>query len=257
MKNYGVKAIAKLSGVSVRTLHYYDKIGLLKPLNRSEVGYRYYGESELLRLQQILFYKELGFSLKEIKAVLDDPDFDLLIALETHKLALTAQKKRMETLLATIDTTIHHLKTATIMKNPKDLYKGLSKEMGTTYRKEAIDKWGKTTIEQSEKDLLKLDKAGFNSLKIEQTTVTDALFAARNDNPESKKVQQLISQHYHIIRQFWGTSVERSKQPTVYASLGQLYVDDERYMARDGQVQSEFAQFMKQAMVYFVETRLG
>lgn len=256
MKNYGVKAIAKLSGVSVRTLHYYDKIGLLKPLSRTNVGYRFYGESELLRLQQILFYKELGFSLKEIKKVLDDPDFDLVLALDKHKLALNAQRKRIDTLLTTIDTTIHHLKKETIMKKPQDLYKGLSKEMGTTVRKEAMDKWGKTTVEQSEEDLLKLGKAGFESLKIEQTTVTNALFAARNENPESKKVQQLIRQHYQIIRQFWGTSVERSKQPKVYAGLGQLYIDDERFMARDGEAQPEFARFMQQAMSYFVATEL-
>ncbi len=257
MENYGVKAIAKLSGVSVRTLHYYDKIGLLKPLNRSNVGYRYYGESELLRLQQILFYKELGFSLKEIKKVLEEPDFDLVLALENHKLALKAQQNRISTLLTTIDTTIHHLKKGKIMKNPKDLYKGLPKEMGTTVRKEAMDKWGKITVEQSEKDLLKLGKAGFESLKIEQTTVTDALFAAQNENPKSEQVQQLIRQHYQIIRQFWGTSVERSKQPKVYAGLGQLYIDDERYMARDGQAQPEFAQFMQQAMSHFVATELG
>ncbi len=143
------------------------------------------------------------------------------------------------------------------MKNPADLYKGLPKEMGTSIRKEAIDKWGKTTIEQSEKDLLKLGKAGFESLKVEQITVTNALFAARDEHPESEKVQQLISQHYQIIRQFWGTSVERTKQPTVYAGLGQLYVDDERFMARDGQAQPEFAQFMQQAMSRFVETQLS
>ena len=257
MKNYGVKAMAKLSGVSVRTLHHYDKIDLLKPLNRTNVGYRYYGETELLRLQQILFYKELGFSLKEIKAVLDDPDFDLFLALEGHKLALKAQKERIDTLLSTIDTTIHHLKKATIMKNPKDLYKGLPKEMGTTYRKEAKDKWGEKTIEQAEKDLLKLGKAGFDSLKEEQNILTDALFAAQNKDPESEQVQRLISQHYQIICQFWGSSVERSKQPKIYAGLGQLYMDDERYLARDGQAQPEFARFMQKAMTYFVERRLS
>ena len=257
MKNYGVKAVAKLSGISVRTLHHYDKIGLLKPLNRTDAGYRFYGKAQLLRLQQILFYKELGFSLKAIKEVLDDPDFDLIAALENHRLVLTKEKKRMETLLTTINTTIHHLKNNTIMKNPKDLYKGLPKEMGTTYRKGAMEKWGKTTVEQAEKDLLKLGKVGFESLKTEQTIVTDALFAARNENPESEKVQQLISQHYQIICQFWGTSVERSKQPKVYAGLGQLYIDDERYMARDGQAQPEFARFMQKAMTHFVQMTLN
>lgn len=253
MKNYGVKALAKLSGVSVRTLHYYDKIGLLKPLSRSNVGYRYYGEEELLRLQQILFYKELGFSLKEVGQVLDEPDFNLLSALEEHKLTLKAHKKRIDKLLSTIDTTIHHLKKETIMKDPADLYKGLSKDMGTTVRKEAMDKWGEKTVEQSEKDLLKLGKAGFDSLKVELETVTNALFTIRQEDPKSEQVQQLISQHYHIIRQFWGSSVAKEKQLMVYGNLGQTYVEDERYMVRNGQPQPEFALFMQEAMVYFAK----
>lgn len=254
MKNYGVKAIAKISGVSIRTLHYYDKIGLLKPLHRTNVGYRFYGEQQLLRLQQILFYKELGFALKKIQQLLDNSDFDLVEALEQHKLVLSARQKRIDALISTIDTTIHHLKKDTVMKNPADLYKGLSKEMGTSIRKEAIDKWGKTAIEQSEKDLLKLGKVGFDSLKIEQTTITNVLFDKRTDDPKSEQIQSLIRQHYHIIRQFWGTSVKSTQQPTVYKNLGQLYIDDTRYLARNGQAQPEFAVFMQQAMSYFVDT---
>lgn len=106
MKNYGVKEVAKLSGASVRTLHHYDKIGLLKPANRTETGYRYYGEPRLLRLQQILFYRELGFPLKEIRKVLDAPGFDLVNALKNHKLDLEACRKRISSLLRTIYKTI-------------------------------------------------------------------------------------------------------------------------------------------------------
>ena len=91
MKQYGVKELSDLSGVTVRTLHHYDKIGLLKPLNRTEAGYRFYGEEELLRLQQILFYKELDFSLKEIADLLDDPDFELIQALQSHRSELEAR----------------------------------------------------------------------------------------------------------------------------------------------------------------------
>ncbi|MEM6317208.1 MAG: MerR family transcriptional regulator [Bacteroidota bacterium] len=251
MKKYKVKELAALAGVSIRTLHYYDKMGLLKPFNRSDVGYRYYGEKELLRLQQILFYKELDFPLKRIKELLKDADFDLLAALENHRIALTQRKERINILLTTIDDTIHHLKTATIMKNPADLYRGLSKEMGTTYRQEAIDEWGKTTVEQSEKDLLKLGKAGFDSLKKEMALVTQALFEKRNDNPESEPVQRLIAQHYQIICQFWGTSVKKDQQRTIYGNLGELYVSDDRYMAKDGLARPEFALFMQEAMKYF------
>ena len=80
MTKYSVKQLSELAGVTVRTLHHYDRIGLLSPAQRSESGYRYYGRAELLRLQQILFYRELGFRLQEIGDILDDPSFDLLTA---------------------------------------------------------------------------------------------------------------------------------------------------------------------------------
>src|SRR5580693_1755938 len=93
--NYSVKQIARLAGVSVRTLHLYDQIGLLKPSVRTRAGYRQYGEPELLRLQQILFYRELDFPLKEIAEILNDPDFDLIRALAGHKQALSARRDRL------------------------------------------------------------------------------------------------------------------------------------------------------------------
>jgi len=147
MKQYGVKELSDLSGVTVRTLHHYDKIGLLKPLNRTEAGYRFYGEAELLRLQQILFYKELDFSLKEISDLLDDPDFDLIQALKSHRSALEDRRKRIAELLHTIDHTIKHLNTGEIMSKPEKLYEGLPKELGTTQRQEAIDAYGKEAVE--------------------------------------------------------------------------------------------------------------
>ena len=99
MKKYSAKELSNLAGVSVRTLHYYDEIGLLKPAIRTEAKYRWYGEEELLKLQQILFYKELDFSLKEIIAILNDPDFDLIKALESHQLALLSKQDNIFFLL--------------------------------------------------------------------------------------------------------------------------------------------------------------
>ena len=256
MKNYGVKALAKLSGVSVRTLHYYDDIGLLKPKHRTEAGYRYYSEQELFRLQQILFYRELDFPLKKIAGLLKDPDFRLIDAMERHKTALLARKKRIDTLLATIDRTIHHLKEGTIMSNPEMLYEGLPKEVGTTYRKEAMDKYGKEAVEQAETALLKMGKAGLNQLKQEQEQVADELFALRHESPESDKVQQLIARHYQIIRKFWGTSQSPDKQAEAYAGLGDLYVSDDRFTMVNGVPQPEFTLFLQKAMKYFADTVL-
>ena len=256
MKNYGVKEVSKLSGVSARTLHYYDKIGLLKPLNRTEAGYRYYGEKELLRLQQILFYKELDFPLKEIMEVLDEPGFDLIEALESHKSALKARQKRIAHLLVTIDHTINHLKNGETMSKPEELYEGLPKEVGTTYRQGAIDKYGKKTVEHAEKELVKLGKEGFKKLQEEFEQVNKDLFALLNEAPESQDVQQLIGRHYELIRKFWGTSNSPDKQAEAYAGLGGLYVSDNRYASINGQPQPEFARFLQKAMKHFADTQL-
>lgn len=253
---YGVKDLSALSGVSVRTLHYYDKIGLLKPLNRTEAGYRYYGEQELFRLQQILFYKELDFPLKEIQELLDDPDFNLIDALKKHKSALKNRQERISTLLVTIDRTIKHIKEEKIMSKPDMLYEGLSTEMGTTHRQKAMEEYGQETVEHAEKELMKLGKEGFQKLQVEFEQVNMQLFEFHKENPESEQVQALIAQHYLLIRKFWGTSRKEDKQGEAYAGLGTLYLSDERYTMMDGKAQPKFAMFLKQAMEHFAETQL-
>ena len=120
---YTVKKLAQLSGVSIRTLHYYDEIGLLKPTYHGANGYRYYEESELLRLQQILFFRELGFDLKQIEKVLNRGDFDKLKALSSHRQVLEKDLERTRRLIKTIDKTIEHLKGKTKMKD-KDIFDG-------------------------------------------------------------------------------------------------------------------------------------
>src|SRR5438552_18719729 len=105
-----VKRLSKLAGVSVRTLHFYDEIGLLRPGRVGANGYRYYGQAALLRLQQILFYKELGLSLEEIADVLDQPGFDVAQALVAHRRALTERVGRLRRLIETVDQTTAYLK---------------------------------------------------------------------------------------------------------------------------------------------------
>jgi len=257
MKSYSVKKLADLSGVSVRTLHHYDKIGLLVPSVRTEAKYRLYGEKELLRLQQILFYKELDFHLKEICDILDDPDFDLINALANHRTALKARQNRITTLLVTIDKTIKNLKKGGAMLQPEDLYKGLPEETAESYRKEAIEKYGKDKVEKSENVLRKLSKEQLEILKTEQKQNRNQLYALRDEKPESKAVQKEIAKHYEIIRQFWGTTGSTDNQAEAYAGLGQLYVNDERFMAVDGKPQPEFALFVSKAMAYFSKTKLA
>ena len=99
----GIKEVSELTGVSARTLRYYDQIGLLKPSKTSEAGYRYYGERELEILQQILFYKERGMELKQIKKIIYQKDFDIMAALREHLLELEEKRNHMEALIQTVE----------------------------------------------------------------------------------------------------------------------------------------------------------
>ena len=257
MRSFAVKELSDISGVSVRTLHYYDQISLLKPLHRSEAGYRFYGEAQLIRLQQILFFRELDFTLKEILDMLEDPAFDVVEALESHKTSLIQRKNRLNHLLLTIDHTIQNYKKGNIMKKPEMLYEGLSKEFASTYREEAKQKYGTDQIEKAEVELMKLGKKGFEQLKTDFDKINISLFKLRHEPHDTEKVQDLIDAHYHAIRSFWGTANTPDNQAEAYAGLGELYVHDDRYTTMDGEPHPEFASFLKKAMSHYAKTQLG
>lgn len=256
MRHYSVKNLAKLAGVSVRTLHHYDRLGLLKPSVRTEAKYRLYGESELLRLQQILFYKELDFSLAEILTLLEDPSFNLLTALESHKQALKAQQNRLSALLVTIDKTISTLKGERVMLTNEELYEGFPK--GQEYRQEAVGKYGAATVDESEHKLRQLGKEGVEQLKADQLDIAETLAGMTHLDPTSDVVQQQITRHYQNIRGFWGESVCQDKNMAeAYKGLAKLYVDDPRFISQNGQENPEYATFLNKAMVYFADTQIS
>ena len=132
-----VKDVARLSGVSVRTLHHYDQIGLLKPAGTSAAGYRLYTERELEQLQQILFFKELGFDLKEIKRVLSDPSFDRRRALVEHRKLLLERQGRIRRLIASVDRTLKAIQRGTTMN--ATMFDGFD---AAQYEDEARQRWG-------------------------------------------------------------------------------------------------------------------
>lgn len=256
MERYSIKKLSGLAGVSVRTLHLYDEIGLLKPAVRTEAGYRQYGEKELLRLQQILFYKELDFTLQDIAAILDNADFNLVQALERHKAMLRQRQQRLETLVHTLDKTIYKLKNGMQLKH-EELYDGLPKETAEAWKREAIEKYGAEIVERSERSLTHMTKEAIAQLKEESRRITEGLLTLVHEDPESEKVQTEIGKHYIIIRQFWGTHGDADKQAEAYAGLGRLYVEDERFTMTDGKPNAAFAGFMCKAMAYFAKTKLG
>lgn len=244
-----------MAGISVRTLHVYDKLGLLRPMLRTPANYRLYGEIEMLRLQQILFYKELDYPLKEIASILDNPAFDIIQSLQTHKKILTEKRNRLNTLLNTIDRTIEHL-TYKNMENFEELYEGMAREEATSYRKKAVEKWGEEAVTRSEKALLELPKLDLERLKTDQKDITQQLLGLMSESAESDVVQYQIARHYANIRSFWGVSDPTDLKAEQYKGLGNLYASDERYTAIDGKPAPAFAKFMRDAITYFADTKL-
>lgn len=128
---YTVRRVSGLSGVSIRTLHFYDEVGLLKPAYVSASGYRYYEEPQLLKLQQILFYRELGLELREIKNILERADFEKAAALESHRAELEKKLARTQALMETIDKTIDHVRGSKKMSS-KEMFAGFKLGAGET-----------------------------------------------------------------------------------------------------------------------------
>lgn len=251
MNNYSVKKLAKLAGVSVRTLHLYDKIGLLKPSARTEARYRLYGEEELLRLQQILFYRELDFSLKDICTILDNPAFDIVQALHGHREALLAKKERLNTLIGTVDKTLLKLKNKAMLQI-EDLYEGIPQDKAQAWRAEAMEKWGKESILEAEDNMRNLTKEEIKVLKTSLSDISEKLTGLMHGDPGSAEVQQLIASRYQIILRFTGGQIKQSKLEYL-RGLGELYVADNRYTPVNGVPNMELAQFMKAATDIYVK----
>src|SRR4051812_34010643 len=146
-KSYTIKEVADLSGVSVRALRFYDEIGLLKPARVGENGYRYYEKVQLLLLQQILFYRELGFELAVIQKIVGDPSFDTEKALRTHRTALLKESARTRELISTIDKTLAHLSKESPLEED-EMYKGFDPAKQAEYEKEIVDRYGESGREK-------------------------------------------------------------------------------------------------------------
>jgi DNA-binding transcriptional MerR regulator len=222
MTKYSVKQVAKLAGVSVRTLHHYDKIGLLKPSERAESKYRYYYRNDLLKLQQILFYKELGFQLNQILDILTEDDFDLMKALEYQRKELLKKADGLKQLIQTLDKTIVELKTGKEMKE-EELYTGFPKEEIQTIRNEVKQKWGEDELLTTEARLKKLNKTEWATIMQQGEDVGKDLSKILHLEASDARVQQIVKNHYHWVCNCYEVSKER------YLGLSKLYVTDERF----------------------------
>ncbi|MBN2282218.1 MAG: MerR family transcriptional regulator [Candidatus Marinimicrobia bacterium] len=251
-EKYSVKKLSKQAGVSIRTLHHYDDIGLLKPAVRTEAGYRMYGDKEMLKLQQILFFKELEFPLTEIQKILNSGEFETLEALAHHKKVLKAKQKRISTLISTIDQTLEKLKKGENMKID-ELYKGFSRQEAEGLRQEALKKWGEK-VTHSEEHLTSLGKEKVNRLQTEFKALWMKLSQMTKMDPTSEPVQHEIEYHYKMVQQFWGPRNPVTRE--AYIGLGEMYVHDDRYTSVEGRNNPEMGAFLNRAVKYFAEHSL-
>ena len=251
-KQYSVKQVADFSGITVRTLHHYDKIGLLKPARRSEKKYRYYDEASLLRLQQILFYRELDFSLEQTRAILDDPEFDFVQDLQTHRESLVQKHKQMYQLIQTVDRTLEKIEgDRTMVLKDKDLYKGFDQEKIDRWNKEVDEKYDPEKVAESRRNMGKMSKDQFNNIQQEGDLVTLAISKLMNKEASAPEVQALIKDHHAWIENFYTCPAE------LYKGLGQLYVENPEFTAFYEKVNPGLAAFMCEAMGYFADTSLN
>jgi DNA-binding transcriptional MerR regulator len=251
VKGYTVSQLAKMAGVSVRMLHHYDHVGLLRPSARTAAGYRLYQGQDLLRLQQILFFKELDLPLAQIQAILDDPAFDQVQALRNHRRMLEQRTERLARLLKTIDKTIRRLTEDTMEMTDAELYEGFTPEQIERYEREVNERYDPTLVAESKRRLRKLTKTQWQAVKQESDDITRALAALADRAPGDPEVQKLIARHHAWIENFYTASAK------IYRGLGQLYTSHPEFRAHYDRYRPGLADFMQAAMAYYADHTLA
>ena len=243
-----IKQLSTLAGVSVRTLHFYDQIGLLTPQRVRENNYRYYTRESLMRLQQILFYREMDLSLEQIGRILNDPAFDLISALQNHREALTDKAKRLTTLLQTIDNTIRNLKGQNEMTNGQ-FFNGFSEEQQAEYEKEAAQRWDPAVVGESSRRWKSLTKQEKEDLMAKGETIILALRDAMPKGPASPEAQKAIADWKQQISFFYDCSDE------MLLNLGRMYLEDPRFKATYDRIHPDLAAFKYEAIQAYCAAR--
>lgn len=244
---YTVHQLANLAGVTARTLRYYDQIGLLKPATINSSGYRIYREEEVDRLQQILFYRELGVNLNDIKNIITSPLFNRLEALKEHRARLIDEKKRIELLIANVEKTIAMMEGRIVMTD-KEKFEGFKQKMieenEIKYGKEARKKYGNEAVDASNKKLMNMTEEEYAALEKLTAELNETLKAAyETGDPGSELAQKACELRRQWLMYFW---TDYSKE--AHMGLAQMYVDDERFKAYYDKIVPGCAEFLRDAM---------
>lgn len=244
---YTVQKLAHLAGVSSRTLRYYDEIGVLKPARTNSSGYRIYGQQEVDRLQQILFYRELGISLDQIKEIITAPAFDAADALREHREKLLEKRKQLDLLITNVEKTIASAEGRTTMSD-KEKFEGFKKKMiednEEQYGKEIREKYGDETVDKSNAKLMNMTQEEHEAVtKLAEEVNSTLAQAMETGDPAGELAQKAADLHKQWITFYWS---EYSKE--AHAGLGEMYVADERFKAYYDKIRPGAAEFLRDAI---------
>jgi DNA-binding transcriptional MerR regulator len=257
VSGHTVKQVAKLSGVSVRTLHHYDEVGLLKPASIGQNGYRYYGREELLRLQQILFHRELGFSLEEIGRVLDTKGFDKVATLKAHRAKLGADVRRYRRLMRTIDDTLAALDGATKMDD-KAMYRGFDPKKQAEREQYFIERYGegvRAAAEHARTVVANTTQAEFDARQAEFAALEDAMAEAlKAGAPAGSGHVQALARRLHVwVGNWWGVAPTKER----FVGLGRFYVEHPEFHQRYEAKALGLSEYLAEAMRVFAARDLA
>ena len=249
---YTVKQLGDLAGISGRTLRYYDEIDLLKPAWTNEAGYRIYGPKQVDRLQQILFYRELGVDLSTIKELLGSPSFQAKETLLNHREQLLTKREQLDLLIKNVEQTLTALEGGRSMTD-KEKFVGFKekfiKENEEKYGKEIREKYGEETIDASNAKLMGLNEEQFAEMQRLATKIIESLvMAVGKENPAGEAGQKIAELHRKWLSFTWK---EYSKE--AHAGLAEMYVADERFTAYYDQHKEGAAKFLRDAIVAYAK----
>ena len=244
-KTYAVSEVGKIAGVTVRTLHHYDEIGLLVPSQRSGSGYRHYTDADLQRLQQILVFKELGFTLDAIATLLEESDAERKAALQSQRERMLGELTKTEAVLRAIDNAITALEGGKSM-DTSEMFDGFDEFQNKEYAEEAKQRWGDTdAYKESMRRTKQYKKEDWQRMKAESEAITLGVAELMNAGrkPTDKEVTALAEQHrLHIDRWFYPCTHK------MHVALGEMYIADPRFTETYEKISPGLAQFLSTAI---------
>lgn len=235
-----VKEVSDLVGVTTRTLHYYDEIGLLSPKNITEAGYRLYDDNDLSRLQQILFFKEMDFGLKKIKEVMDNENYNKADVLVRQREILDLKRKRLENIIKLIDENLEGEDNMSFKEFDMNEIEALQDK----FKEEVEERWGKSeAYKESVAKTSKYSKNDWQNINEEGDKIFKAIADNMDKSPNSKEVQELIKKWQdHITKNFYNCT------PEILLGLGEMYVSDERFTKNIDKHGKGLSEFMNEAI---------